>query len=93
MSDKSAIFDLWNIKEQIKLWYNEDSLDKDVLALLLVNEMDIKDQEFSLNVSTSNDQADWTDQSSWGRLKATATTIAGRHSSIHKTHKQWKLNF
>lgn len=51
----------WNIKDPCS-GYNEDDLDKDGLAFLLDNEMDIQDQEFTLNevhvaVSTSNDQA------------------------------------
>lgn len=60
MADQPATFDLGNITERIKLGYNEDDLDEDVLAFLLDNEMDIPDQEFTLNevaVSTSNDQA------------------------------------
>lgn len=60
MADQPATFDLGNMTERIKLGYNEDDLDEDVLAFLLDNEMDIPDQEFTLNevaVSTSNDQA------------------------------------
>lgn len=57
MVDQRAPFDIGNITARVKLGYNEDDLDKDVLAFLLDNEVD---QEFTLSkvaVSTSNDQA------------------------------------
>ena len=56
MADQLATFDLGNITERIKLGYNEDDLDEDMLAFLLDND----DQEFTLNevaVSTSTNQA------------------------------------
>lgn len=45
MADQPATFDLGNITERIKLGYNEDDLDEDMLAFLL----DDDDQEFTLN--------------------------------------------